>query len=573
MNRILTILLITSAFSLPAEAKRSSGGGKETTRENATPVSGTIETTTPSAIQTIPTPTYRTTPSTRAEATPFAAPTTTPTYRTTPSTRTVATPFVAPTPTQTYTPSTPSYRGESFKGRAEQSPTQQPAQRQTTRSTNLSEPSATVQERTSIPAPTAPARSFSAESVRREESHRATSTRERNESLTQPTRTDTTPQAEPRNALSTRARKETHETSRSTATTPDANPEPTPLRTVERLQRERTARTEQQRVQITPPSRTAPRTTVNVRSPSILNEHSSPQPAPTTRVSSTRYAPPPYALTTQRHPEPVRTTYHPPDTHNYHSRQTPTHHYNSYRPVTCYSERDAFWNAFSFAMVAPLVAPLYFAQVVDPFPVRTVTTTWNSGAVAVSVSTRSTYPVYTTYRPYYCSSAWGYHDGWHHSNVYYGGWRSSWYGGFSYMFNPYPVYRTYYLYEEPQPIVIQQPAQQVVYINQPAQQVAPAQGSIGIFDTPQQPVAAPLPAETQKVANTPAPCFCACKCNGRVPCICEYACGSEFNYSPEAYTLVDFISYSESLNAELIWSSYAELDRPEATDFVAEAGD
>ena len=75
---------------------------------------------------------------------------------------------------------------------------------------------------------------------------------------------------------------------------------------------------------------------------------------------------------------------------------------------------------------------------------------------------------------------------------------------------------------------------------------------------------------TEQVAATPETrCFCACKCNGRVPCICEYPCGSEFAYSPEDYTLGGFSSYADSLNKELIWSSYAGLDRSEPEAYVA----
>jgi hypothetical protein len=135
------------------------------------------------------------------------------------------------------------------------------------------------------------------------------------------------------------------------------------------------------------------------------------------------------------------------------------------------------------------------------------------------------------------------------------------------------VYSSYYLYEEPQTVVIQQPAPQVVYANQPAQPVGPPQESI--LDTaalPPQPQPAFEPA-TAAVQTPPAEenarCFCACKCNGRVPCTCEYACGSEFAYSPDEYTLKGFSSYSESLNKELIWSSYAGLDRAEPEALVA----
>jgi hypothetical protein len=142
------------------------------------------------------------------------------------------------------------------------------------------------------------------------------------------------------------------------------------------------------------------------------------------------------------------------------------------------------------------------------------------------------------------------------------------------MFNPMPVYRTYYLYEEPQTIVIEKPAPQVVYVNQPAQQAvvqvqqAPA---LPASETPQLQAAIPsVTAEAQTApAQENAQCFCACKCNGRVACICQYPCGSEFAYAPDEYTLKGFASYAESLNNELIWSSYAGLDRPDATDIVA----
>ena len=271
-----------------------------------------------------------------------------------------------------------------------------------------------------------------------------------------------------------------------------------------------------------------------------------------------------------RYPKPLEDRRTPYYSHHYpsHSR----HH--DYRPMTCYSGREAFWTAFGFTLGASLFAPVYVA----PFGYSHVSysTAWHGGSVTVSVGGPA-YSYYRPYyRPYYCNT--GYiHDGWYHSSAYYGGWRCNWYGGFSYMFNPMPVYRSYYLYEEPQTIMIEQPAPQVVYVNQPVQQVvehvqqAPA---IPASETPQLQTALPVTTEAQTAqAQEDANCFCACKCNGRVPCICEYACGSEFAYSPDDYTLKGFASYSESLNAELIWSSYAGLDRPEATDIVAGTAD
>ncbi|MEI7945361.1 MAG: hypothetical protein WCJ02_01630 [bacterium] len=262
-------------------------------------------------------------------------------------------------------------------------------------------------------------------------------------------------------------------------------------------------------------------------------------------------------------------TRYPTYNNNYYSHHYPSHTDQYYRPVTSYNRSASFWQAFGFTIGASLLAPFYIAPVV--YPSRSYYgTTWYGSPVVVSVSPRSHYPTYA-YRPYYCNT--GYiHDGFHYSSAYYGGWRGNWYGGFSYIFNPFPVYSSYYLYDEPQTIVVQQPAPQVVYVNQPAQPATPPQESI--LDTatlPTQPQPAVEPATTAQTppAEENTRCFCACKCNGRVPCICEYACGSEFAYSPEAYTLKGFSSYSESLNRELIWSSYAGLDRAEPESLVA----
>jgi hypothetical protein len=265
-------------------------------------------------------------------------------------------------------------------------------------------------------------------------------------------------------------------------------------------------------------------------------------------------------------------THYPTYNNTYYSHHYPSHTEQHYRPVTCYNRSSSFWQAFGFTIGASLLAPLYIAPVI--YPTRSYYgTTWYGSPVVVAVSTRAHYPTYA-YRPYYCNT--GYiHDGFHYSSAYYGGWRGNWYGGFSYIFNPTPVYSSYYLYDEPQTIVVQQPAPQVVYVNQPAQPVGPPQESIletAPFTTQPQPALEPA---TEAVAEQTPPtdenthCFCACKCNGRVPCICEYACGSEFAYSPDEYTLKGFSSYSESLNKELIWSSYAGLDRAEPEALVA----
>ena len=267
--------------------------------------------------------------------------------------------------------------------------------------------------------------------------------------------------------------------------------------------------------------------------------------------------------------------YHPETRQPNYNNTYYAHHYpqQHYRPEMRYSSHSAFWRAFGFTLGASMVAPFYMGAVM--YPASYSVATWQAGPVTFSVSSRSAYRGYA-YHPYYYHT--GYiHDGWHYSSAYYGGWRGNWYGGFSYMFNPTPVYSSYYLYDEPQPIVIQQPAPQVVYVNQPAQPNEPMQESFiapvpAPVTTPPQPA---LESATTEVQPPPASemtrCFCVCNCNGRVPCICEYACGSEYAYSPDEYTVKEFSSYSESLNKELIWSSYAGLDRAEPEALVAEA--
>lgn len=549
MNRTLTIVLLTGTLTLHVAAKRNSDGSKAGTPDSSSGSSGVTT-------ETSPAPTRTATPGYSVR---------------TPSTPTPASTFVAPATPRTYTPSTPVYRGESYKGRTEKNTSEAVQQKASTRDeTPATSPFTAPQRERKTTVTTEPVR---VETARDTEQPRSRVQREH-----KPTTPETVAEPAPAQPeVTTRGR--TTRVRQPSDLQPVTQAEPKRERTAQRptelSNRERTARpNDSQRVQITAPTRTPSRTQAKEASPFLFNE-SAPQPrTPAQKAISSRQERPQYELAVQRTPTPVRTAHHEPETRRYYSHHYPSYH-QPYRPVTCYSRRDAFWDAFAFTMAAPLIAPFYVANVYAPYPARTVTTTWGNDHFAFSVSTRSSYPVYT-YRPYYSTSSWYYHDGWQHSHVYYGGWRSSWYGGFSYIFNPYPVYRTYYLYEEPQTVVIQQPAPQVIIYNQPAQPVVQNQDF----------VAAPAPAtpapqtpatvardEANAVAEQPTRCLCACKCNGKVPCICEYACGSEFNYSPEAYTLANFVSYSESLNAELIWSSYAELDRPEVTDFVAEAGD
>ena len=180
--------------------------------------------------------------------------------------------------------------------------------------------------------------------------------------------------------------------------------------------------------------------------------------------------------------------------------------------------------------------------------------TWTSRHFSLSFSTHS-YSPYYAYRPYYDS--WSYNSGWGYSSTYYGGWRSGWYGGFSYVYNPWPVYRTYYLYSPPPAeVVYVESAPRTVVVQQPAQPVVV-----------QQPLTLASPEQQQAQAQPSPPeegyrCFCACHCDGLVPCTCEYPCGSEFEDISDTYRLGDtFVSYTVSLNPETIWASYAGFDR------------
>ena len=218
-------------------------------------------------------------------------------------------------------------------------------------------------------------------------------------------------------------------------------------------------------------------------------------------------------------------------------------------------------------------------------------------------------PVYAT--PYYDSWVCG---GWGFSSLYYSGWRSGWYGGVSYIYNPWPAYRTAYFYE-PAPVVtetvyVTQPATQttviyeepqtyatapatqttVVYEEQPqTYAVAPAASpNVSLQSAPASttapvlplPVPAAVPAATAptgepdnhtlwdaapavaRVDITAIGCFCPCRCNGKRPCICAYPCGAEYTIAREEFDLsLNFVSYTDTLDPEAIWVSYAGLDR------------
>jgi len=211
--------------------------------------------------------------------------------------------------------------------------------------------------------------------------------------------------------------------------------------------------------------------------------------------------------------------------------------------------------------------PVWWNPVV--YPVVGFGLTWGSGGCYAFTSS-SCSPAYAysySYMPYY--------DSWHYgrqgcSSVYYGGWRQGWYGGFSYVYNPWPVYSTYYFEDTPQ-VVTQT---ETVYVTQPAvtttptpapealavpQETAPSVSYPPPVPTSEAPVAAM--AQTAVSNNAPEVAVQAPAANGaqRDDGSADYV----YETTAEDFAL-DFASYAETLNAEMIWSSYAGFDRPDA---------
>jgi hypothetical protein len=207
---------------------------------------------------------------------------------------------------------------------------------------------------------------------------------------------------------------------------------------------------------------------------------------------------------------------------------------------------------------------------------------WSNGSFGLGLSFASYSPACST--RYYDSWSCG---GRGYSDVYYGGWRDNWYGGFSYVHNPWPVYRTCYLYEP-------EPAVETVYVTQPAtatyvvesteaapviQPPAPPPDdqnadaarlvqqppTIPVSEVPQtQTVCEDTPA-VERIGTAATSCFCPCHCNGQRPCTCDYPCGAEYAVVADQFNLSSgYTSYTEKLNPETIWASYAGFDREDS---------
>lgn len=206
--------------------------------------------------------------------------------------------------------------------------------------------------------------------------------------------------------------------------------------------------------------------------------------------------------------------------------------------------------------------------------------TWHSGSFALSIGAYAPfYPRSYYYDSWYCG-------GWGYSSVYYGGWSSGWYGGCSYVYNPWPTYRTYYLYE-PYPVT------ETIYITQPATTTViyePAATTASYAAPAPNATAAPAYAvapavyasvpqtapTSERVESAETECLCPCQCNGVRACTCEYPCGSEDAWRDDYGDWgLSYISYADNLSPEIIWTSYAGLDRwdASASGYAAAAGD
>lgn len=234
--------------------------------------------------------------------------------------------------------------------------------------------------------------------------------------------------------------------------------------------------------------------------------------------------------------------------HGYYSGHHQNKHYKPYHYSSPYC-RNRYYNACRPVWCGPVV-----------YPASGCGFTWWNDNFAISFSSCS--PArYSYHTPYY--NSW-YDGGCGYSSVYYGGWRSGWYGGLSYVCNPWPVYRTYYLYE-PEPIVIEQPVvirQEVIAEQEPAPvtettvlQAAP------ISYAAEYPADYAVVEEHTKISQaSDAEEFNTAEFDP------EYIYEDQFDPFYYDGELLDqelqivFSSYASSLDPETIWVSYAQLD-------------
>jgi hypothetical protein len=168
------------------------------------------------------------------------------------------------------------------------------------------------------------------------------------------------------------------------------------------------------------------------------------------------------------------------------------------------------------------------------------------------------------YTPYYNS----YHNrSYGYSSVYYGGWRNNWYGGISYACNPWPVYRTYYLYE-PEPIIIEKPViirQEVIVENDQPYEVSTSELQVAPITYSSKYTPDHIVIEEHSIIKEANEQLGYEEYNP-IEHDPEYIYDDQFveyyyegDYLGDEFTL-EFASYASSLNPESIWVSYSRLD-------------
>ena len=243
--------------------------------------------------------------------------------------------------------------------------------------------------------------------------------------------------------------------------------------------------------------------------------------------------------------------YNQPNRHSGHSSYRPNyghnhHHHNRYHSHS----RFSFGISIGSAWYTPgWYGPSWYTPIY--YPASFTSFGWSSRNWLFSFN--SYWPAYST--PYYDSWSYG---GWGYSRVYSGCWRSGWYGGFSYVHNPWSAYRSAYFYD-PVPVVTRT---ETIYVTQPSTTtIIYEQAPYAQPDTAPATLWDAAPA-VEQIDTAAIGCFCACRCNGRHACICDYPCGAEYTMRAEDTDLgISYESYADMLDPETIWESYLGLDR------------
>jgi len=284
---------------------------------------------------------------------------------------------------------------------------------------------------------------------------------------------------------------------------------------------------------------------------------------PAAKFSSSNYAlqnPRPGTLSgsysgPSRHSAPPPSYYSRNYNNKHHTYHHSNRHYNNYN----YSHYNRYNRCFTPVWCGPVVYPSYYSYGAS----FGLGFSWSNGSSWLAFGSYS--PAYYSYTPYYSSS---YYGGYGYSSVYYGGWRSGWYGGLSYACNPWPVYRTYYLYE-PEPLIITQPVvirREVVVqnVSYPEPVISQIQVKPISYTSKYNPDQIVIEERTVIRENGEQSVYTSYTPADADP---EYVYDDQYDvfyYAGDdlrAEFTLGFSSYAASLNPESIWVSYAGLDR------------